>query len=365
VTEHSTDILVVGGGIIGMLTARELAMAGARVTLVERQECGRESSWAGGGIVSPLYPWRYSEAVTALASWGQRHYAGLAETLTQESGIDPEWIRSGLLMLDVQEGGEARAWAAAHGHEMKQLAGAELRDLEPALAVGESGLWMPEIGQVRNPRLAQAARAALAVHGIEVMEHTEVSGLVFRDGQIRGVETDRGGIQASRVIIAGGAWSARLLQALAVGIKVEPVKGQMILYRTEPGAIRHIVLNQGKYLIPRRDGHVLAGSTLEYVGFDKRSTREALQELQQVAETMFPLLAGCPVVKQWAGLRPGSPSGIPYIGEHPQVAGLYVNAGHFRNGVVLGPASARLMSDLVLGRATIVDASPYGLEAPH
>jgi glycine oxidase len=365
VTKHSTDILVVGGGIIGMLTARELAMAGAHVTLVERQECGRESSWAGGGIVSPLYPWRYSDAVTALAGWGQQRYAELAAALQQESGIDPEWVRSGLLMLDVAEDVEALAWADAHGKQMEQLAGPGLRSLEPALAVGESGLWMSQIGQVRNPRLAQAARAALATHGIEVREHTEVSGLDIRDGRIHGVQTEHGAIEASRVVIAGGAWSAQLLQELAVGVEVEPVKGQMILYRIEPGAIRHIVLNQGKYLIPRRDGHVLAGSTLEYVGFDKRSTQEALQELQQVAETMFPLLADSPVVKQWAGLRPGSPSGIPYIGEHPQVAGLFVNAGHFRNGVVLGPASARLMADLVLEREPILDPDPYGLEAPH
>jgi len=266
VSKQSTDILVVGGGIIGMLTARELAMGGARVSLVERQACGRESSWAGGGIVSPLYPWRYSEAVTALASWGQAHYPGLATALQQESGIDPEWIRSGLLMLDVgDETAQALAWAGSHAHEMERLALAGLRELEPALAQGEAALWMPQIGQVRNPRLAQAARGALPVHDIEVYEDTEVQGLQVSDGRIQGVHTDRGRLAAGQVILAGGAWSAQLLQALEVVVEVEPVKGQMILYRTEPGAIRHIVLNQGKYLIPRRDGHLLAGSTLEYV----------------------------------------------------------------------------------------------------
>jgi glycine oxidase len=266
-------------------------------------------------------------------------------------------------MLDVGEAPQALDWAGEHGHRMRPLDAAELHAEEPALALGKTALWMPEIGQVRNPRLAKAARGALEAHDIKVLEHTEVTGLQIRGGRVHGVETDRGKLAAERVIVAGGAWSAQLLGELGVGVEVEPVKGQMILYRAEPDAIRHIVLNQGKYVIPRRDGHILAGSTLEYVGFDKRTTEQALQELKQVAEAMFPMLVQTPVVTQWAGLRPGSPEGLPYIGEHPRVGGLYVNAGHFRNGVVLGPASARLMADLVLGRPPILEPGPYGLEA--
>lgn len=360
--KYSTDILVVGGGILGMLTARELARAGAKVALVERGECGREASWAGGGIVSPLYPWRYSEGITALASWSQAQYPALAASLREESGIDPEWTACGLLMLDRDEAGRAHAWAERHGHQLLDLGVGGLREAEPALAMGDGALWMPAIGQVRNPRLAKAARGTLAANGIELWEHTEVTALRVEQGRILGASSSAGDIDASRVVIAGGAWSARLLGELAGGMAVEPVKGQMILYRTEPGAIRHIVLNEGKYVIPRLDGHVLTGSTLEYVGFDKQTTEQALSELRRVAESMFPLLAGSPVVHQWAGLRPGSPEGIPYIGRHPRVEGLFVNAGHFRNGVVLAPASARLMADLVLERPPILDPLAYALE---
>jgi len=260
---------------------------------------------------------------------------------------------------------EALSWSRTHQHPIESLRSAGLRELEPGLAVGDSGLWMPEVTQIRNPRMAQAARMALQTLGVVVEEHAEVTDLIVESGAIRGVETVKGRYEAEQVVVASGAWSAELLARLLVPVLVEPVKGQMILYRAEPEAIRHIVLQQGKYIIPRRDGHVLAGSTLEFVGFEKSTTADALAELRQAAEAMFPLLADCEVVKQWAGLRPGTPSGIPYIGEHPQVRGLFLNAGHFRNGVVLGPASARLMADLVLKRAPILAPGAYALDSLH
>jgi glycine oxidase len=137
----------------------------------------------------------------------------------------------------------------------------------------------------------------------------------------------------------------------------------MLLFKTEPGVIRRIVLEENRYVIPRRDGHVLFGSTLEEVGFDKSTTESARNELHALAIKRFPALENYPVVKHWAGLRPGSPSGIPYIATHPSLEGLYINAGHFRNGVVLGPASARLMTNIVAGTIPIVPQEPYSLEA--
>ncbi len=357
-----SDFIVVGGGLLGMLVARELAGAGARITVVERGEPGREASWAGGGILSPLYPWRYPAAVTALAAWSQRVFPALAETLRAESGVDPEWTRSGLLLLEADERGPAKAWAARWSAHVQILSAPVAAEMEPALAsLTHAALWMPEVAQVRNPRLLRALRASLERRGVQVESDAEVTDFITQGDTVSGVRSTRGDFRAGGVVVAGGAWSGRLLEKLGIPLAVTPVRGQMLLFRAPPGLVRHMVLAQGHYLVPRRDGRVLAGSTVEYVGFDKSTTKAAYAELRAAAIALVPALESAPIERHWAGLRPGSQSGVPTIGPHPRWRGLYVNAGHFRNGVVLGPASARLLADLILARPPCVDPTPYAL----
>ncbi len=358
-----SNVLVVGGGIIGLLTARELVESGAAVTLIEMGETGRESSWAGGGIISPIYPWRYADAVTALASWSQQAYPGLAEALTHETGIDPELTVNGMLVLDLEEQALAFAWAERHGYPIEQVAGETLHDIEPQLGPGlTQGLLLPRIAQVRTPRLAKAVRRSVETR-IQLRENEEVLELLVEDGRISGVRTPTGTIAAGRVVICAGAWTAKLLEQLGQAPEIAPVRGQMILFYGKPGQINHITLHRERYLIPRRDGRLLFGSTLEHTGFVKTTTAEVREALYRAAFEMFPILKRTPIEDQWAGLRPSSPSGIPFIGAFPTVEGLFINAGHFRNGLVTGPASARLAADLVLGRAPILDPTPYAVDA--
>jgi len=354
------DCLVVGGGLIGMLTARQLVQAGMTVGLVERGETGRESTWAGGGILSPLYPWRYPDAVSALAGWSQQRYPALAEALIAESGIDPEYQHNGLLILDSEEAAEAQRWARQWQHSLDLVNKGQISELEPALGeVPDQAVWMPEVGQMRNPRLAQALRKSLENQGVKLFEHTPMKGLLLGEHAVHGILTEQGELKADRVVIAGGAWSALLLESTGVTLPVRPVRGQMILYRAEPKVVQRIVLSRDRYVIPRRDGRILVGSTLEEVGFDKSTTRAAMQELEGEACRLIPALAKYKIEHHWAGLRPGSPHGIPYIMQHPRIEGLFINTGHFRNGVVLGPASARLLADILLGRQPILEPAPY------
>jgi glycine oxidase len=358
-----TEIVVIGAGLIGMMCARELAQAGARVTLLERGEAGRESSWAGGGILSPLYPWRYPDAVSVLARWSQRAYPALIEALHAETGIDPERLDSGLLILDAQEQAAAQYWAARFEARLELCDGERVQELEPALGLAvREALWLPEVGQVRNPRLTQALRGAVLHAGVQLREHTAVQSLRITAARIQGVETAGGFVPAERVVVAGGAWTAGLLVDTGLALPVEPVRGQMLLFRAAPELLRHISLYQGRYVIPRRDGRVLVGSTLEWAGFDKSTTAAAREDLRQAALQLVPALADCPVEQHWAGLRPGSPSGIPWVGPHPHCAGLYLNVGHYRNGVVLGPASVRLLVDQLLERPSFTSPEPYLFE---
>ncbi|RMH85494.1 glycine oxidase ThiO [Pseudomonas sp. AOB-7] len=354
-------VLIVGGGAIGLLSASLLAQGGAEVCLLDRGPLGGESSWAGGGIVSPLYPWRYGAAVTALAHWSQDFYPGLGEQLLAATGIDPEVHVTGLYWLDLDDEAEALAWAAREGRVLRAVEIDEVHARVPALGAGFAhAIHMPGVANVRNPRLVKALRAALlAMPKVQLHEQCAVSGFIQEGGRICGVTTADGEIRAERVVLAAGAWSGELLKGLGIDLPVQPVKGQMILYKCAADFLPSMVLAGGRYAIPRRDGHILVGSTLEHAGFDKTPTEVALASLKDSAETLLPALKEAEVVGHWAGLRPGSPEGIPFIGEVPSYPGLWLNCGHYRNGLVLAPASCRLLADLLLGREPIIDPAPY------
>ncbi len=357
-------IIIVGGGVIGMLTARELALAGIQVALFDRAETGRESSWAGGGIVSPLFPWRYLDSVTRLASWSQDCYPALCDELRTSTEVDPEFTRCGLLLIAPDEAATATEWGTQHRRRLEIVDSTQFRQLEPrAASVPENALWMPTVGQVRNPRMVRALRLSLQQPGIEIHTGETVEKLLIENDRCRGVLTAEGRYEADSVVICAGAWSSDLLSNLGSPPEIHPIRGQMLLFRTPPGTISRMVLEGSRYVIPRRDGRVLFGSTIEDVGFDKSTTAAAREELHSIATARFPVLNDHPVEGHWAGLRPSSPAGVPYIGPHPEIARLFVNAGHFRNGIVLGPASARLAADLLLDRTPIVDPTPYGWTA--
>lgn len=359
------DVIIIGGGVIGMLTARELHAAGARVSILERQAPGKESSWAGGGILSPLNPWQVPEAIARLCRWSQAAYPTLADDLLASTGIDPEWQQSGLMF---KLGGEQQtvvAWAEREQLRFEILDDTGIGLEEPGVHVdpGDSAILFPDLAHIRNPRLLAALIRDLELRGVQILNDAPVSELDFHEGQVRAVVTPQGKHLAERFVIAAGAWSGRFGESTSAAVDVQPVRGQMLVFRSEPGVLRHIVLEDGCYLIPRRDGRILAGSTLEYAGFDKTTTEEAGKALADFAHRLLPALKNYPLEKHWAGLRPGTPDGIPFIGQHPSIANLYFNCGHFRNGLVMGPASARLMADLLVGRPAILDSAPYAIPA--
>ncbi len=361
------DFLVVGAGINGLLVSRNLLALGASVMLIDQGEVARESSWAGGGIVSPLYPWRYSLAVTALANWAQEYYPQLVRELLAETGVDAEFETCGLLMLDAPDQSDAVSWAVSEGKAMEVWGAGRIYEAEQNLAADfGKGLWMPHLGHVRNPRLCKALIASLKQSpSFALQTHTRVAGFEQTDNRIVAAYTnatgsgERQSVQAGAFVLTAGAWTQQLLGSLQVESGVAPVKGQMLQYRLAEPLIDSMVLHKGKYLIPRRDRHLLVGSTLEYADFDKSLTEEGRKILQDAAVGMLPDLARYEPVRQWSGLRPGRAGGLPVIGLVEPHENLFVNAGQFRNGLVLAPASARLLSELIMNQRPFIDPQPY------
>ncbi len=359
------DITLIGGGIIGLLTAREFVKAGASVAIIEKNQLGQESSWAGGGILLPLYPWRQADAITRLVLQSLKLYPALAAELIAETLIDPEWTPCGMLIVKNPDHAAAVDWCKA-GNIAHQSAGADFFiDLNTS---PEQPLWLPEIAQARNPRLVKSLRQDLLNKGVTLIEQCETTGIIRDKNRISAIETTSGKIAVNQLIVAAGAWTGNLFGQFFPASevpKIAPVKGQMLLFEARPETLKHMVLDGDQYLIPRRDGKILAGSTVELAEFNKTTTRAAKDRLHEFAVNLLPSLKNFPVIKHWAGLRPGTEQGIPYIDKHPELSNLFINAGHFRNGLAMGPASAQLMVDLVLQRPTAVTPEPYQLTSEH
>lgn len=354
------SIIIVGGGIIGLLTAYELHKAGQRVTLIDRQSFGQESSWAGGGIISPLYPWRYPDPVTRLAALSQQLYPELLANMQRRTGIDPEFLNNGMLILGEYKDEAPQDWASNHAVDMQKVSGDRIHRLAPEIRHQlDSGWWLPGIHQLRNPRLVALARAYLKTTDITLIENQPVTDILIRDDRVTAIRTNSTTHTADSVVIAGGAWSSQLLLPTGLDIGIKPVKGQMLLLKGPPGTVKRITLSEDRYIIPRQDGHVLIGSTTEDVGFNKQTTASVRQQLLDYALRTIPALESFNLAQHWSGLRPGSIDGIPRIGRHPSLSNLYINSGHYRNGLVMAPASARLLSEIILQKATCLAENDY------
>jgi glycine oxidase len=348
------DCAVIGGGVAGLASALALLRRGHRVTLLEKGTCGQESSWAGGGILSPLCPWDYPDEVTRLTGRGAALFPAWAHELHLETGIDPEYEVSGMLVLPPFERQAALQWCRTHGVRVEDDAGAS----HGAFHHGES-IFLPEVAQVRNPRLMHALQARVEALGGRIVERCAVQDIVVESGRVQSLATSCGECSADTYVVAAGAWSKQVLGQHALHLDINPVRGQMLLFKFEVPPIKHIILQKDLYLIPRRDGHLLVGSTLENTGFDKSITFAARDDLSRRAEAILPQLHGMAPVRHWAGLRPGSPGNIPTIGRHPRLENLYINSGHFRYGVTMAPASVEILMNEMEGASQPIDVAPY------
>jgi glycine oxidase len=358
------DVLILGGGVIGLTAAYCLAGEGASVAVVDRAALGQEASWAGAGIIPPGNPEKAASPYERLRAISSRLFPGLSHDLREATGIDNGFaVSGGVAWLDDDAATAVQAWQD-EGIRFEVQSGATLAGVEPTLAPGlDSGYFLPDMAQVRNPRHLKAL-LAWCRDRVTLMADRPIEGFA-RQGQRIGAAVTRGGsLAAGQFLIAAGAWSDRLLEPLGVRLGIGPVRGQIALLDAGSASPRRILLRGKRYLVPRGDGKVLVGSTEEDAGFDKHTTAEAITDLLAFARALVPGLTSARVERCWAGLRPGSPDGMPFLGRVPGFDNLWVAAGHFRSGIQLSPGTGLLMKELILGQAPTVPTEAFRLDRP-
>lgn len=337
------DVVIAGAGVIGLMAAWFLHRRGVRVTVLDSGVPGRQASWAGGGVLWPIGPWRYPEPVQRMAMRGAELYPELSADLVRRTGVDPEWCQSGVLLLEPADQEAAVAWANEHGWRYETLSAASLAQRLPGVKNDVGAVYMPDIAQIRNPRLCRALAVALRGEGVSVQENTFVQEVVCTGDVFTGFRTNQGLIEGDNGVIATGAWSSRIAGVPELP-PVEPVKGEMLLFETSPGRFPYIMIAGSQYVIPRVDGRVLVGSTVSRSGFDQIPTRAGHDALLAAAAHLAPELAEQSLVAQWAGLRPATPDAEPFVGPVPHRRGLFASVGHFRNGLAHAPAAAEMLA---------------------
>lgn len=353
----AADVVIIGGGVIGLAIARELALRGAGgVTVVERGEFGKEASWAAGGILAPQVEADQADEFFKLACASRDLYATFARALENETGVDVQLDQSGTLYLGFTEDDEHEMrrrfdWQTRAGFRVEWLNGEDVQRLEANVSPNvRCALRFPDDWQVENRRLTEALLVSNRRLGVQLIANREVRSVRIDGGRVTGIETATTIIAAKTVVIAAGAWTAAIgiSTARSSPVQIEPVRGQMLCFQTEPAFARHVIYSSSGYLVPRRDGRLLAGSTTEHVGFDKAVTDEGAVSIKAMAFEIAPGLKSAALVDSWAGFRPHAPDDLPVLGWAGEVAGLFYATGHYRNGILLAPITAEIIADAVV-----------------
>jgi glycine oxidase len=370
------DCIVIGGGAVGLAIAYELSTHGQRVAVVDAARAKHQASWAAAGMIPPADLHQAHDAWQKLVARGHQLHPLWAARLLESTGIDPEYRACGAVHF-ARTPGESAALAATcrqwhdDGIAAEPVEMAQLMEIEPAFSQliaakeGFRAFWIASEACVRPPRYLKALRCGCEQQGVRVVDALVRNWNVVRD-RVNSVETPVGILAADSFCLATGAWTGLNLEPFGMRIEMKPWRGQMLMLSPitdESGRPigPRVVINEGpNYLVPRDDGRIVVGSTVEEVGFETGNTLEAIESLRAFADEILPAWR-CEVTDQWSGLRPGTGDGIPYLGFVPSVENLLVAAGHFRSGIAVSPATAELVRQLILGQGPLIDAWPFRL----
>ena len=359
------SVLVVGGGIVGCASALELARRGCRVTVLERGTPGAEASGAAAGLLAPFGSSPEPDPFHRLAIESWRLYPRVVAELRESTGIDVEHVTAGTLhpiatAADLEDARARSGWPLAAELGVEVVEGAELAALEPALAKDVTAACLVRGDQwVNNQRLVTAYALAAAARGVAVRTGVEVGRILLERGRAGGVLADGERLTADAVLLAAGAWSGALAAELGGRLPVGPVRGQMLAVSNVPVLVSHAIHGDEIYLVPRPSGELLIGATIERAGFERAVTPDGLSGLIAQAVALVPEIGRRPITRSWCGFRPAAPDGLPVLGPWPDVAGLFVATGHYRNGILLAPITAAVMADCIVDGKAPDSITPF------
>jgi len=348
----SSDVIIIGGGVIGCSIAWRLSQAGLSVSLIEKGRIGCEASRAAAGMLSPQGESQSPGPFFDLCLRSRALYKDFTQELFDVSGVDVEYKDEGTLavVFDHENLEERTAWARWQleaGLPLKYVSATELRKLEPAVAESAAtAIFLPQEHQIENRRLMDALEIAIRNAGVQILEGTEVISIIREADRVTGIETTKGRIAGGTVIVAAGTWSSALLQPLGLDANVVPARGQMVAVKSDVCPITRVLHSHSVYVVPRRDGRILIGATVEHAGFKKAVTVAAVNTLLNAALELVPTLADSEIIESWCGLRPDTADHLPILGfGGPE--NLLLATGHYRNGILLAPVTANLLTETV------------------
>lgn len=353
------DAVIAGGGVIGACIALELAEAGLKVALYDAQEPGREASWASAGMISPAPENLGSIPFVPISLASVALYPAFVQKVESLSGMDVGYRKDGAIdvILDGNVEEElSTVIALQHGVGLRAeaLTGQQVREMEPALTVEtKAAIFRPDEGSLDNRAFTDATLRAAQAKGVQIFARNGAKSLWTENGRCKGLKLQDGCVETKWTIIAAGCFSARI-EGVAAYAPVFPAKGQMIALRSESVEIRRVLWLEHTYLVPRNDGKIIAGSTIERTGFDHAVTAGGLKKILGEASKLAPGLENAKVEETWAGLRPDSPDHLPIMGP-TDIEGLLVATGHFRSGILLAPVTAVLMREWICSQKVGVD----------
>jgi glycine oxidase len=374
--EPAPDVVVMGGGIVGCSIAYHLTLAGARVLLLERDHLGAGASGVAAGMLAPQVEAAFDDPFFALILLGRAEHAPLAAALLDDVGLDVECRWTGIIRVAKDEAERVELqrrhrWQTARGLRAEWLEASELGRQDPLLggAVGRmlaGGLWLPDEGQVRSPRLIQALAAATLKRGARIVEAAPVVAFAGDGDRIAGVRVSGAGggqvVSAATYVLAAGIWSADLGRTIGLDLPLAPVKGQIVTLRALSPFPRQVIWSGECYLVPKVDGQVILGATEEDGNYDPRPTLAGLGLLSEAALEFLPWAGQLAVEGMWAGLRPATPDRYPIVGRAPGHDNLILATAHFRSGVLLGPLTGRAVAGLAQGQSLPPEWAPFGPE---